>query len=69
MTNAVDVVADRVRAELAEIELDVMTEGVTLPDLIRQGARHSDKAVGWTDSDGGVCALSAAEAALRARRA
>jgi hypothetical protein len=68
MTTAVDNVTQRIRDELATIELDVLTQGVTLPDLIRQGSEHSDKCHGWSAGADKLCALSAAEAALRARK-
>lgn len=65
--DAVEQVSEKVREELRGIEMSVLTEGLTLPQLIREGSSVSDKSVGWTNSEGGVCALSAAEAALRAR--
>lgn len=67
MTTTVDRVAERVRKELGEIELGVLTEGMTLAKLIRQGSSVSEQSYGWTGDNDSVCALSAAEAALRAR--
>lgn len=65
--DAVEQVSERVKDMLRDVELEVLTEGLTLSQLIREGSQVSDQSVGWTDDDGNVCALSAAEAALRAR--
>jgi len=65
---AIDKVSDKVRAELAELELGVLTEGVTLASLMREGSSVSKQAYTWADRSGAICALSAAEAALRARK-
>lgn len=64
----IDTVSQDVRAILGDIEYDVLTEGITLASLMREGASVSNQAFSWSDLDGGVCALSAAEAALRARK-
>lgn len=54
------------RKELGLIELDVMTEGVTLSQLIREGSQVTDKAIGWGAGDS-ACAMTAATIALTAR--
>lgn len=66
-TERIDKVSERVRDMLSEIEEDVVLN-YTLADAIREGASVSGQARDWTDSDGNVCALSAATAALNARR-
>lgn len=38
-----------------------------LSDAIREGSQVSDKATTWADSDGSLCALSAAVVAAKAR--
>lgn len=67
-TQRIDDVSQRVRDMLAGIEEDVVLN-YTLADAIREGASVSGQARDWTDDDGNVCALSAATAAVRARRA
>lgn len=52
--------------ELGEIELSVVTEGVTLSQLMREGTRVTTKAHGWGNGHD-ACALSAAYLAARAR--
>lgn len=49
-----------------EIELGVLTEGYTLADAIREGARVSEQAYGWGDVDS-ACALTAAFVAAKSR--
>lgn len=61
-----DVKADELKNTLAEIELEVMTEGITLSKLIREGCGVTTKAVGWGEGDI-ACTLSAAAIAARAR--
>ena len=68
MSTTIDKVSDKVREQLRDVEIGVLTEGVTLASLIREGSNVSDQAYAWEDAQGGVCALSAAEAALRARK-
>lgn len=65
---AIDKVSSDVKSMLGDIEYEVVTEGVTLATLMREGSQVSDQAYSWSDEQGGVCALSAAEAALRARK-
>lgn len=67
MKTTIERVSEKVRQELNEIELKVLTEGVTLATLMREGSRVSGQARSWTAPGDRVCALSAAEAALRAR--
>jgi len=62
-----EVIDEVTQKVLAEVELKVVTEGLTLAQLIREGSHVSHQAHNWTDNDSAVCALSAAEAALRAR--
>lgn len=50
---------------LGEIEMNVLTEGVTLSQLIRQGSQVTVKAIGW-GAGGSACAMSAAAIALTA---
>lgn len=68
MSTTIDKVSDKVREQLRDIEIGVLTEGPTLASLIREGSSVSDQAYNWQNEQGGVCALSAAEAALRARK-
>ena len=67
-SDVIDEVSQRVRDELAKVEMNVLTEGPTLASLMREGSAVSDQARNWTGPEGEVCALSAAEAALRARK-
>lgn len=53
------------KKELGEIELGVVTEGVTLARLIREGCRVTEKSIGWGGSNQ-ACAMSAAAIALKA---
>lgn len=54
-------------SDLREIELGVLTQTVTLADVMREGVAILPKqAVGWGEGDAG-CALSAAFAGARAR--
>lgn len=52
--------------ELEGIEMEVLTN-YTLADAIREGAKASGQAYGWIDAEGNMCALSAAQAAAKAR--
>lgn len=54
------------KAMLGEIDMKVRTS-YTLADAIREGAAVSGQAYNWTESDGSMCALSAAVAAAKAR--
>lgn len=54
------------KKSLGEIELKVMTEGVTLATLIREGSRVTEKSIGWGVGEN-ACAMSAAAIALTAR--
>lgn len=56
---------DTLRAELAEIELTVLTS-YTLGDAIREGCTVTRQAYNW-GSGGTACALSAGAIAARAR--
>ena len=66
-TKRIDEVSERVKTMLAGIEEDVVLN-YTLADAIREGASVANQARDWTDEEGNVCALSAATAALKARR-
>lgn len=58
---------DKLRQELGEIEMDVLTS-YTLADAIREGSSVTDKATGaWLGENGEACALSAALIAAKAR--
>lgn len=61
----VDRKVDQLAEELKGIELDVMTEGLTLSKLIRLGTRVTAKERGWGDGET-ACTLSAAYLAARA---
>lgn len=63
--NKVDTNIERLKQELSDIELDVLT-GYTLADAIREGCSVSKQAYNWGDGDT-ACALSAAYMAARAR--
>lgn len=60
---------EKLKDELAEIELGVVTQGYTLADAIREGATVTGhKTNGWYDAGGvNTCALSAAYLSARAR--
>lgn len=60
---------DKLKTELADIELGVITQGYTLADAIREGASVTGHMKGgWYTRNGEtVCALSAAYIAARAR--
>lgn len=60
---------ESLKSELRSIELDVMTEGLTLADAIREGAGHTEQAVGSyvRRESNQTCALSAAMLSVRAR--
>lgn len=55
--------------DLATLELEVLTEGYTLADAIREGSKYTKQATGkYIDSaENEVCALSAAALAVQAR--
>lgn len=53
------------KKSLGEIEMGVITEGITLSALIREGCRVTDKAHGW-GAGNNACAMSAATIALQA---
>lgn len=57
---------EQIKADLAEIEETVMT-GYTLADAMREGSKHTEQARTWLDSNGEVCALSAAFLSAKAR--
>lgn len=62
-------VEEQLRQELGEIELGVVTEGLTLSQLMREGTRVTTQAIGsWGDGINNACALSAAELAAKARK-
>ncbi len=49
---------EKIKAELAEIELDVATS-FTLADAIREGAQHTEQATGKWVGPSNSCALGA----------
>ena len=59
----------KLKEDLAVIELDVLTEGYTLADAIREGSKHTGQAkqAYIKAEDNEVCALSAAALAIQAR--
>lgn len=61
----------RLLADLDGIESTVLNEDgskrYTLADAIREGSTVSGQAYDWSDSQGNLCALSAATAAIEAR--
>lgn len=57
----------KLKESLGEIELGVMTEGITLSSLIREGCRVTDKSIGW-GQQGEACAMTAATIALKASK-
>ena len=62
----IDEKTEELRKELANIELDVMTQGYTLSDAIREGCKVTDKEEGWGDGNT-ACTLSAGYLAAKAR--
>jgi hypothetical protein len=64
-----DTKVDELRKELDNIELDVLTQGYTLADAIREGCKVTQQYIGGFVADGGerMCALSAANLAARTR--
>jgi len=64
----IDDTATELRKQLGEIELDVVTEGVTLSQLMREGTRVTKQAVGWGDGVHTACALTSALIAAKARK-
>jgi hypothetical protein len=62
-----DEIVGEIRKDLAQIELDVLTN-TTLADLIRRGAPHTVQPVGWGSAEQGeACAWSAAGLAAEAQ--
>jgi hypothetical protein len=56
-----------IKADLGEIEIDVLTN-TTLADLIRRGAAHTAQPSGWGDTEQGeACALAGAGLAAEAQ--
>jgi len=55
-----------IEGELREIEMGVLTEGVTLATLIREGSMVSKQAYNWGDGET-ACALTAAALSAKAR--
>ncbi len=69
MSKTREQVEEELRQELGEIELGVVTEGLTLSQLMREGTRVTEQAIGgWGDGIRTCCALSAAELAAKARK-
>lgn len=60
---------EALKEELSVVELDVLTEGFTLADAMREGSKHTGQAEGtYVDAENNeVCALSAAALAVKAR--
>lgn len=57
---------EKIRQELGDIEMGIMTEGLTLSQLMREGSKVTTQAYDWGNGEQ-ACALHAAELALRAR--
>lgn len=67
-TNTTEVApVERLRAELGEIEMGVVTAEYGLADAIREGAGVTDQRFGAWVSEGESCALGAAWIAAAAR--
>jgi hypothetical protein len=54
------------KADLANIELDLLTKPYSLADAIRDGIKVTEKARGW-GSGNRACALSAAAIAAKSK--
>lgn len=54
------------KAELANIELNLLTKPYSLADAIRDGGKVTTKSIGWGDGQT-ACALSAASIAAKAK--
>lgn len=68
MNQALDSKVAELQQELENIEMDVLTQGYTLADAIREGCLTTQKAEGWNNQDySNVCALTAAHLAAKAR--
>lgn len=68
MIKALEPKVDELKGTLEEIEMDVLTQGYTLADAIREGSSVTGQYYGWYDKKGeNACALSAAYIAVRAR--
>jgi hypothetical protein len=61
----IDEKVEELRAELGEIEMDVLTS-YTLADAIREGSTVTTQAYNWGDGET-ACALTAAVVAAKAR--
>jgi hypothetical protein len=58
---------EEIKADLAEIELDVLCN-FTLADAMREGAQHTDQITGdFLPANGNACALGAAFLSIKAR--
>lgn len=56
------------KAPILEATLEPIVGEYTLADAIREGSTVTSQALGnWTDEEGGVCALTAAYLACKAR--
>lgn len=65
----IDDTATELRKQLGEIELGVLTEGVTLSQLMREGTRVTKQKIGgWGDGVHTACALTSALIAAKARK-
>jgi len=64
--NKLDQKIDEVAAELAEVELKVMTEGMTLAKAMRLGAQHTEQAIGSYGNGYTACGLTAAHVGIEA---
>ncbi len=61
----IDTDVERLKAELGEIEMDVLTS-YTLADAIREGSSVTNQSYNW-GREGEACALTAAVIAAKAR--
>jgi hypothetical protein len=61
-----DELSELMKADLANIELDLLTKPYSLADAIRDGIKVTKKARGW-GSENSACALSAAAIAAKSK--
>jgi hypothetical protein len=63
-----DTKIDEVAKALNEIELGVLTEGMTLAKMMRLGAEHTEQAIGSYGNGIRACGLTAAHVGVEAIR-
>lgn len=64
--NKLDEKIDEIAADLAEVELKVLTEGMTLAKAMRLGAEHTEQAIGSYGNGYSACGLTAAHVGAEA---